>query len=261
MKNALPVLKVELRRSVCSGTFLLQLGLTLLWMYLNCLQNLSSEHGARGMFLMNLLDNALANVLSFSHLLLVLGTVSFSWSYCTDLSCGYGNEVVRRVGARPYGVSKTVAVAVSSFSATGAAILLFTAVALLYGFPWSAPASSYSNAYMSLVANGGLLGGLAYLAARCLVIGTSCSFAAVVSLSVSAYIRNIYASMMMPVLLYFVFEILVIAGRFSLMTVIFGQAFPGEPLRSLVWALLYLTVLILAFGKLFLYKIEKEFRP
>lgn len=259
MKAARSVLKVELRRSVCSKTFLLQLGLTLLWMYLNCLEELSSDHGAQGMFVLKLLNTALTNIGYFSHLLLVLGTVSYSWSYCTDLSCGYGKEAVRRAGVRSYGVSKVIAAAVSSFGATVAAIPLFVVFLLLRGFPWNSPNPMlYTGSYLSLAADGSVFG---YLVCRCLVTGLSCSFAAVCSLCASAYIRNMYVSMLIPALLYFVLEILVRAGKFSLMTVMFIQAFPNEPLRSLGWAILYLTALILIFGSVFFFRMKKEYCP
>lgn len=259
MRNTLYVVKVELRRSVCSRTFLLQLGLTLIWMYLNCLEEFSSEHGAQGMFVLKLLNTALTNLRVLSHLILILGTVSYSWSYCTDFSCGYGKEVVRRVGVRPYGVSKVIAVAASSFGAMVAAIPLFISFALLCGFSWNSPnAMLYTGSYLSIAAEGNTFG---YLVCRCLVSGITCSLAAVVSLCASSYIRNMYVSMLIPALLYFVLEILVKAGKFSLMTVMFGQSFPDEPLRSLGWAILYLTALILIFGRVFLFRIKKEYCP
>lgn len=259
MRNTLSVLKVEMRRSVCSKMFLLQLGLTFIWMLLNCLEQLSSEHGAQGIFVFTLLNTALTNSLNLSYLILILGTVCFSWSYCSDLTCGYGKEVVRRSGIRAYGVAKIIAVAVSSFAAAVAAIPLFIVFALLCGFSWTSPnAMLYTGAYLNIATEGYVLG---YLMCRCLVTGMSCSLAAVVSLCASAYIKNMYVSMLIPSLLFFLFEIFVRASKFSLMTVMFGQAFPEDPVASLVWAVLYLTVLILIFGIAFLFRIKKECCP
>lgn len=253
------VLRVELRRSVCSGTFLLQIGLLFVWMCLNCTEELSSEHGRQGVFVLKLLSTALTNLRVFSHLLLILGTVSYSWSYCSDLSCGFGKEVVRRVGIFPYGISKIAAVAVSSFAATAAAIALFVAFALLKGFSWDSPnAMLYTGAYLRIASDGSSLG---YLACRCLVSGATCSLAAIACLCFSAYLRNIYVSMLIPALLYFAAEILVRAGRFSPMTVMFGQVYPDAPLRSLGWAMLYLTCLAMLFGRAFLARMKKEYRP
>ena len=253
---------VEIQRSMRSKAFLLQLVLLLVWMYLNSFDIFTSEIYMLGFCWQAVLNQATTSQFNFANLLMILGTIGYAWSYCTDHDGGYDGEAVRRVGPVAYGTAKLTATLLSSFCAASLAVLLYALFLQALSLPPSNATYLWgATAYLSLVAEGN--SGL-YLLFRCLVTGLSCSLAACIALTVSAFVQNLYTTLLSPLLLFLAAEtVLALVGaepRFFGGNVMFFQCFPDDR-QSVIWAVCYLSDLILISGLIFVWKLRKEYRP
>lgn len=247
--------RVEFKRSIKSVSFVLQILLLFAMMCLNNIEVFSGTHRAEG--ILETISIGLTDS-SFSYLLLLLGTISYGWSYCADHNCGFEKEAVTRVGLYRYGVGKHLAAVWSSVLAAVLSVLLFVLFQLARGVGMDDIRSG--NEYLGLVESNGIG---AYLCCRVIVTGLSCGFAAGLALVVSAYCRNIYLSMLAPLLLYLtmlsVFRLnLIPTPKLNPETVIFGRVYE-EPMKSFWWAMGYLSILILLCGFSFVKRIRREY--
>ena len=247
--------RVEFKRSIKSVSFILQILLLFAMMCLNNIEVFSGTQKAEG--LLSTISIGLTNS-DFSYLLLLLGTISFGWSYCADHNCGFEKEAVTRVGLSRYGVGKHIAAVCSSILAADLSILLFVLFQLARGVGMDDIISG--NEYLGLVESHGIG---AYLCCRVIVTGLSCGFAAGLALVVSAYCRNIYLSMLTPLMLYLtmlsVFRLqLIPIPELNPDTILFGRVY-GEPMKAFWWAMGYLSILILLCGVFFVKRIRREY--
>lgn len=246
---------VEFKRSIKSVSFVLQILLLFAMMCLNNIEVFSGTHKHEG--LLSTISIGLTGSY-FSYLLLLLGTISYGWSYCADHNCGFEKEAVTRVGPSRYGVGKHVATVCSSILAASFSILLFVLFQLARGVGMDDIMSG--NEYLELVKSHGIG---PYLCCRVIVTGLSCGFAAALALVVSAYCRNIYLSMLAPLMFYLtmmsVFRLnLIPIPELNPDTILFGRVYE-EPMKAFWWAIGYLSILILLCGFCFEKRIRREY--
>lgn len=247
--------RVEFKRSISSVSFVLQILLLFAMMCLNNIEVFSGTHRSEG--LLETISIGLTDS-SFSYLLLLLGAISYAWSYCVDHNCGFEKEAVARIGPSRYGVGKHLAAVCSSILAAELSILLFVLFQLARGEGMEYILSG--NEYLGLVESHGMG---TYLCCRMIVTGLSCGFAAGLALAVSAYCRNIYLSMLAPLMLYLtivsVFRLdLIPIPELNPDTILFGRVYK-EPMKAFWWAMGYLSILILLCGFCFVRRIRREY--
>lgn len=247
--------RVEFKRSIKSVSFVSQILLLFAMMCLNNIEVFSGTHRAEG--ILSTVSIGLTES-DFSYLLLLLGTISYGWSYCVDHNCGFEKEAVTRVGLTRYGVGKHVAGVWSSVLAAVLSVLLFVLLQLARGVGMDDIMSR--DEYLGLVESHGIG---TYLCCRVIVTGLSCGLAAAFALAVSAYCRNICLSMFAPLLLYLtmlsIFRLnLTPIPELNPETVIFGRVYE-EPMKSFWWAMGYLSILILLCGFFFVKRIRREY--
>lgn len=259
MRALTRTLWVELQRSILSVAFCLQTLLLLIWMYLNCFDILSSKWLQSFYCWQSVLNLATTNSLNFASLLMIIGTVSFAWSYCTDHSCGYLGQVTQRIRITTYGISKFAAVIVSSFLSAGIAVLIFSLLLQAWSFPKDvAKTLTGTAAYLTLVAEGKTA---LYLISRCLITALSCSLAAALAVTISAYLKNLYAAILSPLLLYLSVDALLALiradGKLFLRNILFSQCFQDD-MKSVLWAACCILDVVVLCGCLFVHKLRKE---
>ena len=247
--------RVEFKRSIKSVSFVSQILLLFTMMCLNNIEVFSGTKSHEG--LLSTVSIGLTDS-DFSYLLLLLGTISYGWSYCVDHNCGFEKEAVTRVGLTRYGVGKHLAAVWSSVLAAVLSVLLFVLVQLARGVGMDDIRSG--NEFLGLVEIHGIG---TYLCCRMIVTGLSCGLAAAFALAVSAYCRNIYLSMLAPLMLYLtmvsVFRLdLIPIPEINPDTILFGRVYE-EPVKSFWWAMGYLSILILLCGFFFVKRIRKEY--
>ena len=247
--------RIECKRSIKSVSFVSQILLLFAMMCLNNIEVFSGIRSHEG--LLSTVSIGLTES-DFSYLLLLLGTISYAWSYCVDHNCGFEKEAVTRVGISRYGIGKLVAAVCSSFLAAELAILLFGLFQLARGVGTDDILSG--NEYLGLVESHGVG---TYLCCRMIVTGLSCGLAAALALAVSAYCRNIYLSMFAPLLLYLtmlsVFRLnLTPISELNPERIQFGRVYE-EPIKAFWWAVGYLSILILLCGFCFVKRIRREY--
>lgn len=250
-------LGIDLHRSLCAPSFFLTTGLLLAWMLVNSARKLSSGYWS-GWGLAGLLDKATTSLLDMAPLLLPIATVAYSGSYLMDRESSFWEQAVQRVGVRAYGCARVLSAALSPFLAVGAAILIYTLVGLAWGIPATGSQPMPPMGYLMLAEGGHFL---PYLLARIVVTGLSCALASVFALTVSAFLRNTYVTLLAPLIAYYLIMILcgmlLCPNVLNLTNLLFLQPFENA-LFSLVWTTVYLLTLTVLCGQLFLWKLRKE---
>lgn len=260
MKPLTRALKVDLRRSVCSETFLLSIGAVLAWLLLGCLKMLLDPRLRRGYSAEMVLAITTTDNFGFMTLILAISAISFAWSYCQDKDSGFLEQTVQRVGTLPYSVSRVIATVLSAFLGTVIALGLFTGF-LFTQFRGEGGTQNIGWPYMATAAEGkrGL-----FLFYRFTLTGLTSAVAAVFGLMTTAYLPNVYLAFLSPLIAYefynIIFHILRIKIKWlSLGGMMFGCLGENDASSFFIGAagLLALTAL---FGFLFCRKLRKEQR-
>ncbi|MGM9641224.1 MAG: hypothetical protein ACI3V3_07635 [Faecousia sp.] len=199
MKPFCRAMKVDLRRSLLSGSFLLTVALLLVMQYLAVFSMLTNA--SEGAFAWPYYLNFANAINSMPTTVLFIACVCYSWSYCRDRDSGFYDQAVQRVGFRSYCLSRLVSTALSAFLAGILAVSLF-ALYLMTLAPLGDDPIGYIGqpAYMTLVGEGRV--GLFFLL-RCVHTGLLCAMASVLGLAVSAFIPNTHVAIFSPYLLFF----------------------------------------------------------
>ena len=262
MKPLVRALKVDLRRSVCTGTFLLSIAAVIAWLLLGSLRYILDDTLRRWYTVEIVLSFATIDAFGFATLILAISAISYSWSYCQDKDSGFLEENVRRVGLRPYSVSKVFATALSAFLAAVIALGLFTG--FLYTQFRGGMGTENMNIgfpYLSTAAAG--KSGLFYLY-RFTVTGLTCTVGAVFGLMTTAFLPNAYLAFLSPLIAYEFYNILMRIFRIRVQWLNFGGMMFGQlgnsDASSFFIAVAGLAFLIVLFGFLFCRKLRKEQR-
>ncbi len=248
--------KAEFKRGLRSATFISQIIFVLIWMGMNVLPSLTNEKILHISCWQDLLSHATTNEYYFADLVLILGTVSFSWSFLEDRESNFLRQILQRIQLRDYCLAKILTVSALSFLAAGAAILVF---ALLLQFLPMASADNllgFTNEYLPFVARGQ---SLLYLLSRCMLTGLSCSLAAVVALAISAWINNLFVAVLFPFIFYqFMGLVLSLLNRQNIFELYLFQRPLDDPLASLAMASAGLLIGIALAGLCFYNGVVKE---
>lgn len=255
---------VDLRRSLCSWTFLLTVALILAWMCFNCSHTLFNEYIRQNTSAPRMLYDATCSRMGLAPLLFAIGTIPYAGSFLLDRSSGFENQVTERVGCRAYGLSRALSVAISAFLAVVVAIAFFLGVLYSLDLP-SPPARPEGMGYLDLAAEGQVV---FYYLIRVTITGLSCSLAAEFGLMVTGWIANSFVGLMAPLVGYYLYQVLFyfvgmilgwprIYGMLNLEGIVFVQGF-RDPRFSFLWASVFLLVATVLCGRGFLHRMRKE---
>lgn len=258
-------LRVDLRRSVLSGAFLLTVALMLAWMCFNSAHYLFNPDRWSQVSAPKMLFNATCTSLGLAPLLFAIATVPYAWSFLQDRESGFENQAVERVGFWAYGFSKVLSVALSAFLAAAVAIGLFAVALSFLGLPETHRSAEGEGGYLAFAASGHAVG---YYLARITVTGLSCSLASVFGLMMTAMIPNVFVGLLAPLVGYYLYTVVHmilclithsvwISRAFSLSGVLFDQTFES-PGFSLLWASVLLLTMTALCAKGFLGRLRKE---
>lgn len=259
MKAFVRALGVDLRRSILSAPFVWTAGLLLAWLLLNSSAELAAISMRDIASVPQVLNSALSNINGFTYLLPALAPMCYGWSHCLDTRCGFRMAAMERVGVRAYALSRALSTALSAFLVVAVSTGIYLVFLHFLGFADPNPEILQNGyGYLNLVAEGHL--GFFYFV-RIVLLGLACSLFSVFSLLVSAYIPNVYLSILSPAIAYYTWYVICVAlrlgGLLQLDVVIFGQAF-SDDLRSFAWAAEMLLVLTVLCTYLFFCRLRKE---
>lgn len=261
MKALGRALRVDLRRSVLSVTFLLSVGVLLLWMYLNCVETLNNPARANFNTVTAELYDATSSMGSLSPLLLAVAAITYAWSYCQDLSSGFLGQAAERVGLPAYGTARALTVGISAFLAFQLAMALFTGYLFSQGMPATARQSIVGPYTIISIENGFL----PYYLCRATLSGLTCVLAAEFGLMLTAYLPNPHMAFILPLLAYYIVDMLMdtLINMFQLplkmitpQAILFWQVFES-PWLSFVWSAGWMLLLSVLCGRCFCGKVER----
>ena len=265
MKALGRALRVDLRRSVLSGAFLLTVVLMLAWMCFNSAHYLFNPIRWGQISAAKMLFNATCTSLGLAPLLFAIATVPYAWSFLQDRESGFENQAMERVGFWAYGFAKILSVALSAFLAAAVAIGLFVGALSFLGLPETQNGLEGAGGYLGFAASGHLVG---YYLARIVVTGLSCSLASVFGLMMTAMIRNVFVGLLAPLVGYYLYMVLHtvlsfmthslwFSRAFGLNVILFYQTFES-PGFSLLWSSVLLLTMTALCAKAFLGRLRKE---
>lgn len=256
MSTILRVAKAEFRRGLRSASFISQIILLLIWMGMNLLPIMTNEQILHISCWQDLLSHATTNEYYFADLVLLLGTVSFSWSFLEDRESNFLRQVLQRIPLRDYCLAKLLTVSILSFLAAVAAIWVFVLLLQLLPLTSADNLMGFTNEYLPFVAQGQ---SLLYLLARCILTGLSCSLAAVVALATSAWINNLFVAVLFPFIFYqFLGLVLALSNSQNILELYLFQRPLDDPLASLAMASAGLLIGIALAGLCFYNGVVKE---
>lgn len=253
------MLRLDLRRGICSGRFLLGVGMAFAWMLGNSLRELNNAYVMGGPYLYSM---ALDGTLYLGPVILSIATIPYAGEYLTERQCGFHCHAIKRTDVKTYGVSKVLATVLSAFlmvlAAIGLYLLWMTCMGLSHTFLETFSAGTYLG-----WAN--TLGAFWYYAAMALRMGLVCGVSAVFALMVSAYIPNAYVIFFSPMIAYYLSERIVVTldgiipvPKFLVPLGLCFAQIGSDPGVSLFVTLLVLTAVIFLCGRRFLKKLRKE---
>lgn len=250
------IFRAEFRRGIQTPYFLTQILLMLLCMGMNILVDLMGDFSYCWQML---LSSACTRIEYFAELFLIIGAVSFAWSYNEDRATGFLRPILQRVDVWLYCWAKFLTVAILSFLASTIALILFALLVQL--LPLVPPDTTWmreaGSNYLSFVGQGQ---SLSFFLARCLITGLTCSLSAVVSLAVSAWVDNLFVILMAPFLMFHIWERLIEllqVWKLSCYPLLFGQILE-DPGASVLRASLILLTAIVIVGESFVFRAGKE---
>lgn len=251
-------LRVDLRRSILSGSFVWITGLLLIWLLINSSAEITMTSFRSVISVPQVFNSALSNVNGFSFLLPALASMGYGWSHCLDTQCGFRFAATERIGIRAYVIARVLSAVLSAFLA--AAISSGIYLIILCSLDFAAPQPEYlrhAYAYLNFVAEGQLT---LYYVVRIFILGLACGLFSVFSLLVSAYIPNVYLSILSPIIAFYAWYVICASLYLNVVRldcIIFGQTFSSET-WSFIWAVEVLLVLTALCGYLFYRRLRKE---
>lgn len=254
MKHFFRALKVDLRRSVLSSTFLITVLLLLAMQFMSVFADVAQMSSFKNwLYYLNV-----ANTRGSSDMVLLIGCICYAWSYCRDRDCGFYDQVVPRVGFRAFALSRLVSTALSAFLAGVLSICFFTLFLLSQGHTGE-PFGDFEGQpiYLGLVSAGRT--DLFFLF-RCVHTGLMCGMAATSGLAVSAFVRNTHVAIFIPYLfLYAISRLgdLIESTWLAPFKLLFGQLFRNDIQNFLFVSFVMLDVIAVA-GYVFYRRAERR---
>lgn len=256
MRAFLNTVKVDLRRSLLSAGFALTVALLFLMQALTFLPDHFSQATVPVPWQHAL---AMAHWQGIPNMILFLGAICYSWSYCVDKNCGFFDQVIPRVGIQNYCLSRVMVTALSGLLAGALADLLFTLLLLALGLSSElSPHFATQPLYEALAVEG--RNGL-YLLFRCVHTGMVSAAVAVTALAASTFFKNAYVAIFVPLLLYELTSQISSAlnlPRIGIVQSVFLHCFDDQ-VKSF-WYMLCLMLLVIVFFGLVFYRRVKERR-
>lgn len=267
----LRVLKVDMRRAVCSRRFLLAVLMMLAWMVANSIHSVPEYAVALKSGAPKLFDNATTGYEYIGPVLLAIATVPYSFSYITEHESGFQRQVAERVGLRAYSISKVLSTALSAFLMAVVAMGLFLAGLCVLKLPHTVFAGSVPNQYLLLVATAGPVW---YYAVVFIIRGLVCSLCAVFALMITGWLPNAYVGFLSPLIAYYfnecVLDLLWQLERaltptpainwylISLRALFFDTVYQrGNLLFSFLWTVTFLATAAVLCGRAFVLRLGK----
>lgn len=248
-------LLLDLRRSVCSLRFLFGVFSILVWMIVNIGYELLHYDCALESGAVYLLRMAL-NGSNMGPVLLVIAAIPYATTFLSEEECGFRMEMEKRTGTYRYCVSKVITTVLSAFLLAVASILLFLGLLTLLHIPHVLQNESMAIYYEEISVTRGISW---YYAVKIILTGLVCSLSAMFALFISSYIPNAYASMLSPMIGYYLWNSIlnllfpllpasIIWQMISPLNLFFAQVWLGNSLLSFLWTTLFLTLLIAFLG-------------
>ncbi len=255
----LRALRIDLRRSISSGSFCITVLLLIIWLIINCSDVLFHKGFRMLTSLPEMLNVATIDQINIAYLLFAIAPFCYAWSYYTDCACSFAIQAIERVGVENYALSKVISTAVSAFLAAIAAMSIFSLFLCILHLPYpDKDIVANKVAYLQIVADGKIW---LYLLVRFIITGLTCSFAAVFSLTVSSFLPNRYVAILSPLMFYYftetLLDILAAGTSFRLSFNAFYQVI-NDSYLSAIWTVGYFLLLILLSGWIFCVRLRRE---
>jgi hypothetical protein len=259
MAALLGALRADLRRAFLSPLFVMAIALVVIVNYLSIFQEYWLLRDEGVVYYLEMF--ALFGRSSLVPLCLVV--MPYGLSFCQD----WKNQFIRSAAIRStksaYGWSKVMAVAVSGYACVFLGFLVTTITMVSY-MPLVGPnfaESGYSIYSPTAIGSLMMVHPLLFLLARFCMFSLACMFWAVFALAVSSYCANIFVVLASPVLTWYAVKITV--GRWlpsflSFDNVTSGFFSMGGPVPSLIWVLIFYSVLSAACGLLFVRRVRRR---
>lgn len=249
------VLLLDLRRSVCSLRFLFGIFSMLVWMIVNIGYEFLHYDYALESGTVYLLRMALDGS-NMGPVLLVIAAIPYATTFLAEEECGFRLEMEKRSGIYWYCVSKVIATVLSAFLLAAASILLFLGLLTLLHIPHVLQNESMAIYYEELSVTRGIGW---YYGVKIILTGSVCSLSAMFALFISSYIPNAYASMLSPMIGYYLWNSIlnllfpllpasIIWQMISPLNLFFAQVWLGSSLSSFLWTTLFLALLTAFLG-------------
>lgn len=198
--------------------------------------------------------------------LLVIATIPYATTFISEEECGFRIEMEKRTGIYRYCISKVIATVFSAFLLAAVSILFFLGLLTLLRIPHVLRNESMAIYYEELSVTKGVGW---YYCVKIIITGMVCSLSAMFALFVSSYIPNAYASMLSPMIGYYIWNSaqnmllpLLPANNLwqmiSPLNLFFSQVWLGSSLLSFLWTTLFLTLLTAFLGIQFVRKVCME---
>lgn len=205
-----------------------------------------------------------AHVQGFSMLSMIFATLPYATSFCTDWSNQFIRLSIIRTNIKSYGASKVLTSALAGGSAVALGEVLFI-LSLRLNLPLvNTQSPMFENAVAEPVYGILLSGGYftAYFAAKILISFFAAAFFAVLALSISTYLTNVFVTFASPILSYYFlikfFSNIGLPEWFNLQTILFGYFAVGKPFFSLLYSIFFVTLLCILMGILIVRQIQRR---
>ncbi|MBX4262783.1 hypothetical protein KTC96_23275 (plasmid) [Clostridium estertheticum] len=249
MKATFQAISMDVRRAFCSFGFLLAiLGVCMVY-YAGAMTFFSY---ADILFMFKYATEGS----SFNHVLLLFCALPYTTSFCNDWNSKYIRSIIARMGTKRYAASKIISCALSSGTAMVLGILLFI-FPLLLRIPLVATNARLANYKQFVATLGGsfLLNGhfIMYFIIYIYLAFLAAAFWSVLGLCVSAYIPNKFVALFTPFIGLYVLAYITCYFPIWLQVnkITTGNFIINGTFISLIYATLFVTVLISCFGLLF----------
>lgn len=249
------VLLLDLGRSVCSLRFLFGIFSILIWMIVNIGYEFLHYDYALESGTVYLLRMALDGS-NMGPVLLVIAAIPYATAFLAEKECGFQIEMEKRIGIYRYSVSKVIATVLSAFLLAVASILLFLGLLTLLHIPHVLQNESMAVYYEGLCVTKGVGW---YYCVKIVLTGVGCSLSAMFALFINSYIPNAYASMLSPMIGYYLWNsilnllfpllpVSIIWQMISPLNLFFAQVWLGNSLLSFLWTILFMTLITAFLG-------------
>lgn len=199
----------------------------------------------------------------FNTLLTLLCVLPYTTSFCQDWNSRYIRSLVARSGLPRYAWSRVIACACSAGASVALGSLLFV-LSFAFRLPLVSTAGGNYEAFATKTLGGALLLNgypAAYFAVYIYLAVLAGAFWSVVGLCASAWITNKFVALFAPYIGFFTLGLVSSEWPLALQLtrVTRGDYQPGGTLASLLYATLFVAVLLGAVGFLFVTTIKKRF--